>query len=122
MHLAACAGQVAAIQLLLEAGASVNAKDEDDKTPLAYAAKEGRAEAARALLRAEGIEIDTPDSEGCTPLITAAANKHAEVVRLLVEAGGRVGSCHARCCCSTWSLSILWLMLWSSHLAFKAPS
>jgi ankyrin repeat protein len=61
------------------------------KTPLLYAARDGRSEAARLLIEA-GADIEKADADGVTPLLTAIVNGHMDVVRLLLDAGANVNA------------------------------
>ncbi|HXH25341.1 MAG TPA: ankyrin repeat domain-containing protein [Vicinamibacterales bacterium] len=58
-------------------------------SPLLYAARDGRVEAARLLLDA-GADIDQTDPNGITPLIMAIVNNRVAVARLLVERGADI--------------------------------
>ena len=58
-------------------------------TPLLYAARDGRAEAARILLDA-GADINTTDANAITPLISAIVNNRVDVARLLIERGADI--------------------------------
>ena len=58
-------------------------------TPLLYAARDGRVEAARLLLDA-GADINLTDANAITPLITAIVNNRVAVARLLVERGADI--------------------------------
>lgn len=61
------------------------------KTPLLYAAREGRVEAARLLLDA-GARIEQADADGVTPLLAAVMNEHAALASLLIERGANVNA------------------------------
>jgi len=56
LHVAAFAGRVDAVRLLLDAGADVNARGKDGRTPLAVALAEGQTALARVLQQAGGTE------------------------------------------------------------------
>ena len=71
---------------LLDRGANVDACDEDDWTPLHYAALHGQLKFARMLLE-HGAVVNSPDDEGRTPLHQATINGHVEVVMLLLKYG-----------------------------------
>ncbi|MBS2033182.1 MAG: ankyrin repeat domain-containing protein [Deltaproteobacteria bacterium] len=89
MPLLVCANTDAAseiVRLLLDAGAEVNARTRDQRTPLSAHAQEGRVDAITQLLDAGAI-VDAGDDRLVTPLRLAVANKHASAVRVLLQAG-----------------------------------
>uniref|UniRef100_A0A8C7MWU7 Ankyrin repeat domain 52 n=1 Tax=Oncorhynchus kisutch TaxID=8019 RepID=A0A8C7MWU7_ONCKI len=78
LHAAACLGDVHIMDLLINSGASVNAKDQGWLTPLHRA----------AASRNEDAEVNLRDKFWQTPLHVAAANRatrHLEIVKLLVS-------------------------------------
>lgn len=83
---AAKAGDLAAVQALLESGAHPDAHDRVDNTALIFAARDGRLEIARALI-GRGATVNWIDGEGVTPLILAAFKGHLEIARLLLAHG-----------------------------------
>ena len=83
MH-AARGGQADAAALLIEAGATVVAKDKGGLTPLHYAAKHGHAEVVRLLVKS-GAKVEAADRGGSTPLMEAAGEGHLEATRALLE-------------------------------------
>ena len=81
-----------AVKALIEAGADVNAKDDEGKTALIYAAIYNHTpEVAKALVEA-GAEINAKDNEGRTALSWAACNHNPQVLKALVEAGADVNA------------------------------
>jgi ankyrin repeat protein len=87
IHLAADRGYSEIIQLLLQAGADVNAPHETVRaTPLQYAAEFGRLDAVRTLLAANA-KVDAVDSQGRTPLMWAAMKGRVPVIRELLQHG-----------------------------------
>jgi ankyrin repeat protein len=60
-------------------------------SPLLYAARDGRLEAARILVAA-GADVKQIDPNGITPLIMAIANNHMDVARFLVDRGAAINA------------------------------
>ena len=89
----------ATITVLLEAGAAVHGRNEEDHTPLHHAAKKGTPAIVRTLLEA-GAQVDMRASGfnvdwgwDWTPLhLAAESNPDPEVVRVLLEAGADAGA------------------------------
>ncbi|XP_023287770.1 ankycorbin [Orussus abietinus] len=74
------------LQTLLEFGADVNAKDEDGRQPILWAASAGSAEAVLALARAGGAAaVGASDKDGLTALHCAASRGHARCIEALVN-------------------------------------
>jgi ankyrin repeat protein len=61
--------------------------DRAGRSPLHYAALEGRAADVAAYLQEHGDDVNLADKAAFTPLHFAAQGRHAEVARLLIEAG-----------------------------------
>lgn len=91
LHIAAGMGKQEVCVLLLERGASVNAKDIKGRTPLLDAAAHGFIEICRLLL--EHGATQEPDDSGNTPLIEAIRKSQVDVCKLLMEKGGYQGWC-----------------------------
>ena len=75
------------LELLLIDGLDVNARDNDGRTLLSWAAQRGQLEAT-AFLLSQGAEINAQDRSGTTPLGWAERAKRREVATLLGLAGG----------------------------------
>lgn len=93
LHLACLYGHFSCVQLLLERGAAIEAKDEDGAIPLHDACAGGYVEIAQLLLNTandpERIKrmLESVDAEGDTPLHHAARGEHADMIRLLLSLG-----------------------------------
>jgi len=97
LHEAAGAGHEFLVDLLIGAGAQVNAPHRSTRdTALHLAARNGRVDVVRSLTAAPGVQVDALNGEGDTPLheaVLAAAlggeEKAAaeETARLLIERG-----------------------------------
>ena len=77
------------MQLLLQSGANIEAKDKNGNTPLMRAASWGRTENVKLLLD-RGAKIDARNSHGDTALTIALAGDASltgATVRLLAERG-----------------------------------
>ncbi|RYP70200.1 hypothetical protein DL771_005587 [Monosporascus sp. 5C6A] len=80
------------VQLLLDKGAEIDAKDSNSRTPLSWAAEKGHKEIVQLLLD-KGAEIDSKDKiYSQTPLSWAARNRHKEIVQLLLDRGAEIDS------------------------------
>jgi hypothetical protein len=89
LQYAAGNNNTAIMRLLLQAGADVHSagsRDKHSNTPLHFAARYGKTEAARCLLdsKSDGMRLN---ANGFTPLDLAAENRHTETVSLLKKYG-----------------------------------
>ena len=87
-HKAAGDGNLLVVDLLIKNGADVAASDNNGRTPLSWAARNGHEAVVRLLVAMGGVDVNSKDSKGQTPLSWAARNGHEAVVRLLVAMGG----------------------------------
>jgi ankyrin repeat protein len=83
---AAYNGRERCVELLLEAGAQLEARDVTGWTAL-YCASFYNYPAVVSILLAAGAQVDSVNDLGWTPLMWAAVDGHSEVVRLLLDAG-----------------------------------
>jgi ankyrin repeat protein len=90
LHLAIRAGDPITIQRELEAEADVNAFDEENLTPLFYAAACGNAALVRTLL-GHGAHPNQA-AQSVSPLTAAATISDTEIVQLLLDSGAEVPS------------------------------
>jgi len=93
LHWAAERGDLRVAEVLIAAGASVEAGTRiGHYTPLHIAAKAGRPEVVAALIEA-GVDVNVATTNsGATPLHLAASAGSADVIRLLVQHGADVNS------------------------------
>src|SRR5215470_17942305 len=85
LHCATWKGQLAVVELLLEAGADVNARNQNEHwgtTPLHAAAHANQAAIAQMLLD-HGADIKAKDREGRTPMFHTTFHKAKAVAKLL---------------------------------------
>lgn len=84
LWLAAMQGRAARVSELLEAGARVDALDDNNRTALGYAAGGGHLETVKVLLQA-GAKIDAKVRPRMRPLGHAVAGGHSGMVRFLIS-------------------------------------
>ena len=79
------------VELLLEKGIPVDARDAGGSTALHVAAQKGCTRAVDVLIK-KGANIEARTSRGDTPLMLAAEGHQAETVRQLLDAGAKVNA------------------------------
>ena len=89
LHIAAGAGDIAIMTILLDLGADLGATDEYFQTPLHDAVIEGQ-EQAVALLLSRDADIEAEDMEGATPLHRAAEKGNAAIMQHLLNSGADI--------------------------------
>jgi len=94
-HVVSWHGLLRPLQLLLDRGAEVDAKDGGGWTPLSWAAMGGH-EAVVQLLLNRGAEVNAKDKAGSTPLSQAAREGYKTVVQLLLDRGAEVNTKDAK--------------------------
>lgn len=87
-------GDPQATQLLLTAGVSPNAKNNQGWTPLMFAARDDWRDLARLLI-ARGANVNAKNKVGGTALMLAAINNHSTMVETLLTKGARVDAKNA---------------------------
>lgn len=83
LHFAAISNYPAAINLLLERGATLDVRDANEYSPLHFAAENGNTENVQTLLT-HRVEVDALDSRDATPLMLASGFGHTACVKLLL--------------------------------------
>ena len=95
LHQAAAGGHVFAVATLIATGATLDARDGDNNTPLHFAARNGRAAIVSLLIQATAnLNVKNEDDKG--PLHLADAGGHADIVAALIEAGAYWGDAVCR--------------------------
>ena len=89
LHIAAWHGFPRIVEILCQAGARVNTRNEDEETPLHVAASRGHIECIRCLLDSDDGQsvIDCQDKSGSSPLHLALRRNHSHVALLLLHSG-----------------------------------
>ena len=86
LHMACERGFVEIAVALLDAGADVDNKNEDEQTPLHLAAKNGRTKIVKELLKRDKYSVNDEDFESQTALHLACIHGHFKVVAALIKA------------------------------------
>lgn len=95
LHVAAMAGHLPTVKVLLKAGARLHDADHAKHTALHWAAYSGHADVAGYLLR-RGLDANAVNSDQLTALMLAAQQGHADVITALAEAGANLDVREAR--------------------------
>jgi hypothetical protein len=90
LHLAAWAGHLPVVELLLEKGSEPNADALDNMVPLAFAAQNGHSAVCTALLAAKADPNHANSKTGKTPLMTATSKGKLAVIKLLIDGGADI--------------------------------
>ncbi|XP_045415619.1 60 kDa lysophospholipase isoform X5 [Lemur catta] len=83
---AAHAGDLEALQVLVELGSDLSLEDFRGQTPLHTAARGGHARVVSMLLQ-RGVDVNARDKDGLSPLLLAIRGRHQGVIGLLRAAG-----------------------------------
>uniref|UniRef100_A0A158QPS6 ANK_REP_REGION domain-containing protein n=1 Tax=Haemonchus placei TaxID=6290 RepID=A0A158QPS6_HAEPC len=86
LHLAVRRLKLSLIELLLEAGASINAKDSAGRSPLFHAVNMNDVEIVQFLL-GKGADPNVEDDSGETPLLLCMKTANYAIMGLLIDAG-----------------------------------
>ena len=88
---AVASGNKAKIELMLRAGISANAKDEQGQSALTVAVALPNTDIAE-LLMAHGADVNARSQDGATPLMAAMMTGHKETAKLLLRKGADVNA------------------------------
>ena len=83
---AAARGDTRSVLELIDAGADVNERDEDGRTPVMTATRGNHVDTVRALIEA-GADIDLRDDRLDNPFLYAGAEGLLDILRLAIDAG-----------------------------------
>jgi ankyrin repeat protein len=86
LFIAAANGHAKLCGVLMEAGATIEARNGQQHTPLHAAAQEGHIQVCRILIEA-GAAVEARNKYQSTPLHRAAISGHDHLCRMLIEAG-----------------------------------
>lgn len=90
LHSAAHFGYAEVVEILFNAGAEINALNDDNETPLHIALEYSNTEIAQLLLRL-GAKANIKDIFGNIALHNAASNNHIEIIRFLLANNFNIG-------------------------------
>ncbi|TET34358.1 MAG: ankyrin repeat domain-containing protein [Planctomycetota bacterium] len=88
LHLAARNKWNDVAMLLIDKGAEIDARDEDDWTPLFWAIREKNKDLVESLVRMKA-DINTKDEFGCAPLDWAQLLRHEAIADFIRANGGK---------------------------------
>ena len=92
LNLASRGGHTQVMQILLDRGANVSIRDEDDVEPLFFASEEGHTDAVKLLIKHKA-NVHRGSSWLATPVLAASMAGHADVVHVLLKAGADANMC-----------------------------
>uniref|UniRef100_A0A0K8SLG9 Uncharacterized protein n=1 Tax=Lygus hesperus TaxID=30085 RepID=A0A0K8SLG9_LYGHE len=91
LHYAAEAGQLEAVEYLIEAGSKVNLGDRESLTPLHLAAVRGHLDVVKCLLDMKA-HVNAKCTDKMTPLHYSASRGHVDIVTTLISHGASVNT------------------------------
>src|SRR5665213_4374296 len=86
---AAMTGDRALAKALIDAGADIDARDQNDATPLHDAVRNGWADTVKLLVENEA-QVNAKDKDGETPLHLAARGNYTQIAKLLIYKGADI--------------------------------
>lgn len=99
LHIAAESRRLEIMEILIDAGANINAVNRRGHTPLHMAMRHNSPDAARLLI-ARGASVNMPDNDGLAPFGHAVYHQKTENVRLMLDNGAEIndGKSFLRAC------------------------
>ncbi|KAF6215003.1 hypothetical protein GE061_009751 [Apolygus lucorum] len=91
LHYAAEAGQLEAVEYLIEAGSKVDLGDRESLTPLHLAAVRGHLDVVKCLLKMKA-HVNAKCTDKMTPLHYSASRGHVDIVTTLISHGASVNT------------------------------
>ena len=77
------------VTALLDFGAKVDSRNQDNFTALRWASVEPKFESAKVLIK-RGADVNATDMQGSTPLIVASSGRNKEFISFLIENGANI--------------------------------
>lgn len=90
LHVAAMKGYATVVETLLNHGARIDSRNEDENTPLHLAAKNGKIRTVIELVKRDPSIVNDEDEASNTPLHLAAIEGHVKCCKALLERGAEV--------------------------------
>lgn len=82
---AVATGDLSSLREKLAQGASLDTKDEDERTPLHWAASVGAVDVVAFLVDEAHVRVNVQDDAGWTPLMSATSAGHVNIVSYLLS-------------------------------------